>query len=144
MAFIKERIAELKAKIAVGDARDAAVRSLGYIGMGGPGVDERAFNQLAQMRSQYGELSLDEFKRLVRDQYFSLLLDEEAAIAAIPAMLPADDAARTKILDDIRRIAVAAGDMKEERQKRLARIEALFALTPKSTATKGRMTAKQS
>lgn len=144
MAFIQERIAELKAKIAVGDARDAAIRSLGYIGMGGAGVDERAFNQLAQMRTQYGELSLEQFKHLVRDQYFSLLLDEKVAIEAIPAMLPADLEARTKILEDIRRIALAAGDMDEERRQRLARIEALFALDPKPLAASRRSTAKRS
>lgn len=144
IAFVQERIAELKAKTATGDARDAAIRSLGYIGMGGAGVDERAFNQLAQMRTQYGDLSLEEFKRLVRDQYFSLLLDEEAAVEAIPAMLPAAVDARTNILEDIRRIALAAGDMDGERKKRLSRIETLFAPAPEPAAPKRRSTAKLS
>ena len=33
-------------------------------------------------------LTLAEFKALVREQYFMLLIDEEAALAAIPSLLP--------------------------------------------------------
>ena len=63
IAFIQERIAELKARIAEGGMREAAIRSMVYIGMAGPGVDERAFNQLRQMRAKHGGLTLEEFKR---------------------------------------------------------------------------------
>src|SRR6185369_5335309 len=103
IAFIDARIQKLLADIARGDGREAVLRSLGYIGMGGRGVDERAFNHLAQLRSKYGDISLEEFKRMVREQYFSLLLDEEAALAAIPSMLPADCGSRSELLEDIRR-----------------------------------------
>jgi hypothetical protein len=137
-AFIEERIKELKANITEGDTRDAAIRCLGYIGMGGRGVDERAFNQLTQMRSRYGDISIGEFKRIVRNQYFSLLLDEKAAIGAIPSMLPPDAELRAKLLDDIRRTVGSADDMNEEQGRRLARIEALFDATPKSSTTKKR------
>ena len=129
IAFIEERIQNLLGNLDKGDERAAALRCLGYIGMGGPGVDERAFNQLAQMRSRYGEMSLEEFKRIVREQYFSLLLDEDAALAAIPSMLPADLRARIKLLEDIRRTVNAAGELSQEQAKRLDRIEALFAIS---------------
>jgi hypothetical protein len=127
-AFVEERIKDLLGKIAQGSPRDAVLRCLGYIGMGGAGVDERAFNQLVQMRTRYGDMSLEEFKCAVRDQYFSLLLDEEAAIEAIPSMLPADADARKKLLRDIHHIVDAAGDLDEEQVKRLSRIEALLAI----------------
>lgn len=136
IAFVEACIAELMAKIAEGDGRAAAIRSLGYIGMGGPGVDERAFNQLARLRHRYGDLSLEEFKRMVRDQYFSLLLHEEAALTAIPWMLPADPDARAGLLEDIRLTVSAAGDLDEERARRLARIEALFATYPQPSSTR--------
>jgi hypothetical protein len=91
-------------------------------------VDERVFNQLAQMRSRYGDMSLEEFKRMVREQYFSLLLDEKAALEAIPLMLPTDLDARKNLLDDIHRIVGAAGDPDAEQVRRLCKIEALFAI----------------
>ena len=135
IAFVEARIEELTAGIAEGDARAAAIRCLGYIGMGGPGVDERAFNQVVQMRARYGDISLEEFKRIVRDQYFSLLLHEQAALAAIPGMLPTDPDARERLMEDIRLTVHAAGKPSEEQARRLAEVEALFAL-PAQPATK--------
>ena len=44
-------IDEIKARLAEGGVREAAIRSLVYIGLAGPGVDERAFNVLRQMRA---------------------------------------------------------------------------------------------
>lgn len=134
-AFIKERIAELRAKIAEGDPVEATIRGLVYIVMGGPGIDERAFNQLAQLRRSYSSLTLEQFKRLVRNQYFSLLLHEEAALAAIPSMLPTDSESRMKLLEDLRLTVSAAGDLGEEQAKRLARIEALFAVASPALPT---------
>ena len=63
--------------------------------MAGPGADERAFNTLRQMRAENDGLTLEAFKQTVREQYFSLVLDPEGALAAIPKMLPADAAKRT-------------------------------------------------
>ena len=130
MAFIQRRIAEIKARIAEGGPREAAVRSLVYIGMAGPGVDERAFNELRQIRSEHGGLTLQEFKQLVRDQFFALLLDRDAALAAIAQMLPEDANARADLLARIRLVASAVGEPSGERAERLARIERLFGASP--------------
>jgi hypothetical protein len=136
IAFVEQRIGELRARIAQGDGREAAVRCLCYIGMGGPGVDERVFNQVAHLRSRYGEIPLEQFKCVVRDQYFSLLLDEEAALAAVPSMLPDDVQARARLLEDIRLTVSAAGSPDEEQWRRMARVEALFSVpTGASTAS---------
>ncbi|MCB1823550.1 MAG: DUF3141 domain-containing protein [Candidatus Competibacteraceae bacterium] len=124
--FIKTRITELKARIAEGGLREAAIRGLVYIGMTGPGVDERAFEALRQMRAAHGGLTLEEFKRVLREQFFALLLDRDEALAAIPRMLPADAAARADALGKIRRVVSAAGEPGRERVERLARIEKLF------------------
>jgi len=126
MAFIQERIAEIKARIAEGGLREAAIRSLVYIGMAGPGVDERAFNQLRQIRAGHGGLTLEEFKRVLREQFFALMLDPDGALAAIPKMLPDDADARTKTLAAIRAVVSAAGEESGERAERLARIEAIL------------------
>ena len=128
IAFIEQRIAELKARIAEGGAREAAIRSLVYIGMEGPGVDERAFNELRLIRrAEHGGLTLAEFKQILREQFFSLLLDRDGALAAIPKMLPADPAVRTEMLDVIRRTAESVGTASGDRAERLAQIEKLFA-----------------
>ena len=125
-AFIQQRIAELKAGIAKGGAREAAIRALVYIGMGGEGVDERAFNELRQIRAENHGVTLQAFKQILREQYFSLVLDREGALAAIPAMLPDDAASRAQVLEAIRRILNAVGPVTGERAQRLAQIEQLF------------------
>lgn len=126
IAFIRQRIAELKARIAEGDWREAAIRSLVYIGMEGPGVDERAFEALRHMRAAHGGITLEEFKQLIREQFFALLLDRDGALAAIPQMLPADATVLTEILGKIRQVVSAAGEPSPERLKRLMQIEQLF------------------
>jgi hypothetical protein len=126
LAFIQKRIGEIKERIAEGGALEAGIRSVLYIGMAGPGADERAFNVLRQIRGIHGSLDLAQFKQVLREQYFALLLDREAALTAIPKMLPAAAAARAKILETIRRIVTAAGELDDERAERLAQVERLF------------------
>jgi len=106
--------------------REAALRSLVYIGMAGSGVDERAFNELRQIRADHGSITLQEFKQLLREQFFALLLDREAALAAIAKMLPSDAASRAGLLDKIRLVVSAVGEPSGERAERLAQIEKLF------------------
>ena len=138
LEFIRKRIDEIKARVAEGGALEAGIRSLVYIGMAGPGADERAFNVLRRIRGSHGHLTLEQFKQTLREQFFALLLDREAALAAIPRMLPAEAAARTKMLDTIRRIVTAAGELDEERSRRLAQVEKLFGAAPAAGARASR------
>jgi hypothetical protein len=126
-ALVTQRVGELKARLAVGGPREAAIRSLVHIGMGGEGVDERAFNELRQIRVENEAVTLQEFKRIVREQYFSLMLDRDGALAAIPKMLPADAASRSHLLKSIRRTLESVGPVTGERAQRLAQVEKLFA-----------------
>jgi hypothetical protein len=90
------------------------------------GVDERNFEALRRIRAKHSDVTLEEFKCLIREQFFTLLLDHDAALAVIPAMLPSDADARSGAIDAIREIALAAGKLTGERAKRLAQIEKLF------------------
>ena len=137
LAFVKQRIAEIKERLAAGGLGEATIRSLVYIGMAGPGVDERAFEVLRQMRAKHGGLTLAEFKQMLREQFFGLLLDRDGALAAIPKMLPADAAARAEALGKIREILSSVGEVSGERAERLARIEQLFAAAEPGTAGSG-------
>lgn len=130
LALIKERIAQLRARVNEGGLREAAIRSLVYIGLAGPGVDERAFEVLRRIRAGQGQgLTLEEFKALLREQFFALLLDQKSALAAIPKMLPEDPTARNDILGKIRRVVSAVGTPEGVRAERLAEIEQLFGTT---------------
>ena len=55
-----------------------------------------------------------------------LVLDEEAALAAIPALLPARAEERRKGVTILHQLAGARGELTGERTKRLDRVTALF------------------
>jgi pimeloyl-ACP methyl ester carboxylesterase len=88
--MLQRRIAELKSRISEGGLREAAIRGLLYVGSARGMVDERSLEALRNVRrSDSGaRLTLTEFKMLVREQFFMLLLDQEGALAAIPKLLP--------------------------------------------------------
>jgi hypothetical protein len=94
--------------------------------MAGPGVDERAFNTLRQIRAENDGVTLQAFKQTLREQYFGLVLDPDGALAALPKMLPPDAASRKRILAAIHRTVEAAGSVTGERAQRLAQIEQIF------------------
>ena len=88
--LLQKRIAELKSHIPLGGLREAVVRALIYVGLGRGSVDERGFETVRRLRSRYGDMPLSEFKTLVREQFAMLLIDQEAALAALPSLLPPD------------------------------------------------------
>ena len=76
------------------------------------------------MRDERGVgLTLAEFKQLVRDQFFMLLLDEERALAAIPAMLAADRQEAARIVSDMHRVIEVVGLKTKAAKTRFAEIE---------------------
>lgn len=124
--LLDKRIAELKSHIATGGLREAVIRGLLYAGMGRGAVDERGFELARRIRQAHGEMPLSEFKTLVREQFNMLLIDQDAALGAIPAMLPSDAETRQKALKLIRQILSARGEMSTEDHKRLAEVVRLF------------------
>jgi hypothetical protein len=77
------------------------------------------------MRAEHDDLTLEEFKRMLREQFFALIVDPEGAVAAIPKML-SDAKARKDALSVIRAVVSAAGEVAGERATRLARIETML------------------
>lgn len=127
-AMLERRIAELKSRIGEGGLREAAIRSLLYIGSARGMIDERSIEALRRVRRDYGgaRLTLPEFKMLVREQFFMLLLDRDGALAAIPGMLPEDVAQRLAAFAMMREVLSASGEITGESASRLQRIAALF------------------
>lgn len=126
--MLEKRIAELKSRVGEGGLREAALRGLLYIGSARGMVDERSIEALRRIRRDAGSsrLTLPEFKMLVREQFFMLLLDQQGALAAIPKMLPEDVAQRLAAVAMIREVLSASGEITGERASRLQRIAALF------------------
>ena len=126
--LVDKRKAELKSQIPMGGLREAVVRALIYIGLGRAAVDERGFETVRRLRGRYGDIPLSEFKTLVRDQYFMLLIDENAALAAIPSMLPPDTETRSKAFDLMKEVMAAVGKLSAEDEKRLRKTGRLFGI----------------
>jgi pimeloyl-ACP methyl ester carboxylesterase len=124
--FVEHRIAELNARIAEGGAREAAIRAMIYVGLGDLSPDERAFTVLSQIRDEHGGISLMDFKRIVREQFLTLLLDEERAFNAIPELARRQPEQIGAIQSALGRVAAAIRPLDPERATRLARVQAAF------------------
>lgn len=112
-AMLEKRIAELESGIGEGGLREAALRALLYVGSARGMVDERSIEALRRARREHGgeRMSLPEFKMLVREQFFMLLLDREGALAAIPKLLPDDVNQRRTAFALIRDVLSASEDI---------------------------------
>ncbi len=134
--FVKKRIAELRNNLEEGGPREAAVRAMLYIRIPESAADERGFEMLRRVRSERAEdISLDEFKQVVREQYFMLVLEEEAAVKAIPTLLKGHEEIASQLFDDIQKIVTAGGELGEKAEERLQEMKVIFQ-PPKAKTTK--------
>ncbi len=127
-ARIARRIEELRGRIAEGGLREAVIRAVVWVGMAERVADERAFESIRRIRAALPEaVPLAAFKAALREQFLMLLIDEEAAVAAIGELVSRSDASdRAAAMEIVRRIATAPGEPEGEKAERLARIEVLF------------------
>ena len=126
--LLQKRISELKASVPAGGLRAAVIRGFLYAGMTRAAVDERGFEALRRVREAHTDLTLSAFKALVREQYNMLLIDQEAALAAIPSMLPPDTDTQLKAFDLIRQVLAARGAFSAEESARLSEVARLFGI----------------
>jgi len=126
--LLNQRIAELKSRIPVGGFRAAMIRGLLYAGMSRGGtVDERGFEMVRRIRETHTDITLSDFKALVREQFNILLIDQEAALAAIPEMIVRADAdTRNKAVSLIKEVLLASGELSVDTSRRLAEVARLF------------------
>ena len=102
------------------------IRALIYVGQPRGVVDERGFEAIRRLRRNDSTLSLHEFKAIVRQQFLMLVIDEEAAMAALPDLLPPDEAPRLEALEMLRSVLAAAGPLDGESARRMERVTAIF------------------
>jgi hypothetical protein len=134
--LLRERIEEIKSRMSVGGLREGATRAAIYVGLAWGGADERGLAAIRRLRlAQPGaQLTLAQFKAMVREQYFMLLIDSEAALAAIHAMLPADVEERRNAFAAVRQVLAARGEIGGEAAERLERVRKLFGIGDKEAA----------
>jgi hypothetical protein len=130
--LLQKRIAELKSQISQGGLREAVIRGLLYVGMTRGMVDERSLEALRRARrSDSGpRMTVAEFKAMVREQFFMLLLDQDAALAAIPKLLPKGGEKRREAFAVIREVLSASARISGETAKRLDEVGRLFGIDP--------------
>jgi hypothetical protein len=143
--LLQSRIDELKSRIRSGSAREGAIRALLYVGMPRAAVDERGFEAIRRLRAVKDGAkrpTLAEFKAMVREQFFMLLIDPEAAVAALPDLLPPDGDVRRKTFAALRQVLGARGDVEGEVAERLQRVARLLGVEAEPAVAQGAVAQK--
>ncbi|TFW29076.1 DUF3141 domain-containing protein [Duganella callida] len=130
-AAINAHRAAMALQTAEGGVTEGIIRALLYIFRSPEmsAADERAFAAMRQLRlrtSDDKELNVTALKKILREQYLMLQVDEAAALRDLPLLLPEDAAARGTALDIVRQVAGASGTLTGEAATRLERIATIF------------------
>ena len=72
----------------------------------------------------------------MREQFHMLIVDTEAALAAIPSMLPDDTDKRVKAIELIKQVLSARSELSAEEQERMQRIVQLYGVSGKKGPTR--------
>jgi hypothetical protein len=126
--FVALAVERLRGAMAQGGLHEAVLRALLWVRLPTANADERSFAIIRRIRAEMGrdKLPLAEFKRIVRQQFFMLLIDEAHAIEALPSLLPDDVQSRTGALALLRSVAEGTGEMSGESARRMAMVEQIF------------------
>ena len=125
-AALAAEIRRLRGRFAEGTPLDAAARMVVYIAKSHHRVEARCFDALQRLLAAHPEVTLARFKEALREQWAILAIDERAAIASLPQLLPADAGERRTMLDSLKSIVAAASSVDADVQRRLREIEQLL------------------
>jgi pimeloyl-ACP methyl ester carboxylesterase len=130
-AFVAQRVDELKRNIAEGGPCEAAIRAALYIRLPEGVADERGFQLIQRLRDDAGSgLSLAQFEKAVRDQFFSLVLDERRAVEAIPAMMGRNPELAARMGNSVLRLIEVVGVETPAGKARLREMEKIIKQRP--------------
>ncbi|MDT8896266.1 DUF3141 domain-containing protein [Halomonas sp. I1] len=126
--FIEQRRQSTRDRMAEGGDHEAVMRSVIYVLGGAPASDERNFKRLRASRAELEPgIQLADFKHLVRDQFFILKQDRDAALNTIPALLSGQTAEQIDAhLEHIDHVLAASGELSEHAAARFERVRGLF------------------
>src|SRR5271166_637123 len=113
-AALVAKAEELRTTMAEGGPLEAMVRAGLYIAGAQHAIDARTFEVLRRTLKAHPEITLAHFKAVVYEQWGRLVIDDRAALQALPRLLPVGADARRALFDDIRRIITATGEPEGE------------------------------
>ncbi len=127
-SFIALAAERLHARMAEGGLHEALLRALLWVRLSAGRADARGFAVMRRIREAYGPKSLppQEFKRIYREQFFMLIVDEAQALATLPGLLPPQPETRAELFALIRSVVEAMGDVPKVEAERLAIVERIF------------------
>jgi hypothetical protein len=130
----------LEEKFDRGGVEEAVIRALIYIRRPDGAFDERGYRMLKAIRATRKaneRLTIPEFREMFNVQLQLVLIDEERAVAALPKLLQSDGDGAAAAHEAFTRLAGAAGSLSEEGQRRLDRVERLFAANASNGKPRG-------
>jgi hypothetical protein len=126
----------LEHRFEIGGSDEGALRALIYIRKPEGAIDERGFRMLkiiGEARKANKRLTFAQFKDMLKEQYQLILLDEDRAVQALPKLVHPGERDSDSVLDALRAVLAAPGQLTKEEKNRAARIEK--ALNVKLTKT---------
>jgi hypothetical protein len=114
------------AKLDTGGFDEALVRAVLYVVAAERALDERCAHALYAARKDLRQLPLDQYKTLVRDQFFVLLLERERAVEALATLVREPDE-RAELLRRTIAVIGAGGPPTAAEHERITRLEKLLA-----------------
>jgi hypothetical protein len=115
--------------------REGLMRALLYVGMN-RAIDERGFETLRRIRRAQRDmpsLPLSAFKSLVREQFYMLLIDQDACLTALPTLVPPGSDTRHKMLALVREVLSSQRPLSSEEEDRMRQVARLFGLDDQAT-----------
>jgi len=130
---LRKQVAELRRReatreIGTGNALDAFLRVLSYVTQGRSAIEERPFNllrKLARESPPEKRITLAQFKAAVRRQSYIVSLDPEAAIQALPELVP-DMKDRRRVMVLAHRVLTVGGPLDAEWLARYREVAEIF------------------
>ena len=121
LAARQAQAAAYAAKLDTGGFDEALTRAVLYVIAAERTLDERCAMALNAARKKFMKRSLQEYKTLVRDQFFVLLLERERAVEALAVLVPGAEA-RANLLEQAQAIVGAGDPPSAAEQERLAHL----------------------
>jgi tellurite resistance protein len=134
--LLAARMKAIRAREGQGGFPEAVLRIMLAVAQAEHMIDARGARLGGRIRKKHptlGELNREQVKAIAKEQAFMLRFDRERALAALPLMLPTEEA-RREALEIVRRIGYADGEIRPEGEAVLAQIERILGLEASAQA----------